>query len=522
MGEGNKRLSKRDAGSGLREYVDRGFLPEGILNYLALLGWGIAEDRDVFTMEEMAEAFDIRRVNPNPARFDLKKREAINAAHMRRISLEDMTERVVPFLVKAGRSVDDPPTDEGARPLLDAAMPLVDERINTLSESVDMLGFLFVDEDDFTRDPADVEKVLDDAGREVVQASYDALPALESTGRPRAIEAALRAKLVEELGLKPRNAFGPVRVAVTGRRISPPLFESLELLGRDRGPAISARRAVPLTPASRCRSRVSGRAAPAAVPPAAPGRPRRLVASGRGILLLAVMMVLVVPFLLQVALVLALVVSGESHPLSEALRLIDLSDPTPVGLAYINLALAALIPAAWFVTRAVHGLKPRWLTSVFPRMRWRFFVACLGLSFVALLATLVVSAVLPTTAAAGADTSMTPNAFDDTAKQFALVVLLLTPLQAAGEEYAFRGYLTQAFGGALPDLGRGRSGPAAAVRAGARRPERPGVLRPVRLRPGRGHPRGPHRRARGGHRDARAEQLAGLRLRSRSATWGRR
>jgi membrane protease YdiL (CAAX protease family) len=169
-----------------------------------------------------------------------------------------------------------------------------------------------------------------------------------------------------------------------------------------------------------------------------------------GIILLAVMMVLVVPFLLQVALVLALVVSGESHPLTESLRLIDISDPTPVGLAYINLALAALIPATWFVTRTIHGLKPRWLTSVLPRMRWRFFAACLGLSFVALFATLVVSAVLPTTAAAGADTSMTPNAFDDTAKQFALVVLFLTPLQAAGEEYAFRGYLTQAFGGLFP------------------------------------------------------------------------
>ena len=233
MGEGNKRLSKRDAGSGLSEYVDRGFLPEGILNYLALLGWGIAEDRDVFTMEEMAEAFDIQRVNPNPARFDLKKCEAINAAHMRRISLEDMTERVIPFLVKAGQLSDNPPTEK-ERARLDAAMPLVGERINTLSESVDMLGFLFVKEDDFTRDPADVEKVLDAAGLEVVQASYDALSALsESDWTTAAIEEALRAKLVEELGLKPRNAFGPVRVAVTGRRISPPLFESLELLGRD-------------------------------------------------------------------------------------------------------------------------------------------------------------------------------------------------------------------------------------------------------------------------------------------------
>jgi glutamyl-tRNA synthetase len=233
MGEGNKRLSKRDAGSGLSEYVDRGFLPEGILNYLALLGWGIAEDRDVFTMEEMAEAFDIQRVNPNPARFDLKKCEAINAAHMRRIGLDDMTERVIPFLVKAGYLSDNPPTEK-ERARLDAAMPLVGERINTLSESVDMLGFLFVKEDDFTRDPADVEKVLDATGLEVVQASYDALSALpEDDWTTVAIEEALRAKLVEELGLKPRNAFGPVRVAVTGRRISPPLFESLELLGRD-------------------------------------------------------------------------------------------------------------------------------------------------------------------------------------------------------------------------------------------------------------------------------------------------
>ena len=232
MGEGNKRLSKRDKGSGLSEYVERGFLPEGILNYLALLGWGIAEDRDVFTMDEMAEAFDIRRVNPNPARFDLKKCEAINAAHMRRLSVEEMTERVIPFLFRAGLT-DEPPTDK-ERARLDAAMPLVAERINTLSESVDMLRFLFVAEADFERDPEDVAKVLDESGREVVQASYDALSAVsEGDWTTAVIEEALRAKLVEELGLKPRNAFGPVRVAVTGRRISPPLFESLELLGRD-------------------------------------------------------------------------------------------------------------------------------------------------------------------------------------------------------------------------------------------------------------------------------------------------
>jgi glutamyl-tRNA synthetase len=228
MGEGNKRLSKRDKGSGLSEYVERGFLPEGVLNYLALLGWGISEDRDVFSMREMAEAFDIRRVNPNPARFDLKKCEAINAAHMRLLSVEDVTGRVVPFLAGAGL-VSDPPTVEQRR-LLEAAMPLVHERIGSLSEAVDMLGFLFRDKVEY--DDADVAALLDDEGRAVVRASRDALADLPDW-TTEAIEAALRQALVEDMGLKPRKAFGPVRVAITGRRVSPPLFESMELLGRD-------------------------------------------------------------------------------------------------------------------------------------------------------------------------------------------------------------------------------------------------------------------------------------------------
>jgi len=226
MGEGNRKLSKRDPGSGLLEYVDRGFLPEGLLNYLALLGWGIAEDRDVFTMQEMAEAFDVRRVNPNPARFDMKKLEAINSAHMRRISVPDMTERVIPFLAEAGY-VDEPVTS-AQRELLVAAMPLVHERINTLSEAVPMLGFLFVDEGSFT--PSDE---IGEGGRDVVRASYDALSGLDGW-TTEAIETSLRETLVDGMGLKPRNAFGPVRIAVTGSRVSPPLFESLELLGRER------------------------------------------------------------------------------------------------------------------------------------------------------------------------------------------------------------------------------------------------------------------------------------------------
>ncbi|GAA4103853.1 glutamate--tRNA ligase [Nocardioides kongjuensis] len=231
MGEGNKKLSKRDPEAHALAYRDQGYLPEGLLNYLALLGWAIAADRDIFSLEEMVEAFDITDVVANPARFDLKKCDAINTAHMRLLSIEEITHRVLPFLKRDG-VVSDPVTDADAQ-LLELAMPLVGERINKLSEASSMLGFLFVSEDDFEVDPEDAAKQIGEAGLPVLQASYDALVALP-TWSTDAIQTALQGALVDGLGLKPRNAFGPVRVAVTGRRISPPLFESMELLGRDR------------------------------------------------------------------------------------------------------------------------------------------------------------------------------------------------------------------------------------------------------------------------------------------------
>jgi glutamyl-tRNA synthetase len=231
MGQGNKKLSKRDPESNLLGYRERGFLPEGLLNYLALLGWAIAEDRDIFTMEEMVGAFRLERVNPNPARFDIKKAEAINATHLRALSVDDLTERMLPYLQDAG--VLPAEVDAADHELLRRAAPLVHERMTTLAEAVDMLGFLFVDDASFTRDPADVEKLLNQDGRTVTKAAYDALVDV-ATWDTASIEEALRAALIDGLGLKPRNAFGPVRVAITGRRVSPPLFESMELLGRDR------------------------------------------------------------------------------------------------------------------------------------------------------------------------------------------------------------------------------------------------------------------------------------------------
>ena len=143
-------------------------------------------------------------------------------------------------------------------------------------------------------------------------------------------------------------------------------------------------------------------------------------------------------------------------PVSDGVvALIDTNDVTPTSLAFLNLTLAAAIPVIWFVTLFLHGLRPRWVASVMPRLRWRWFVVALGLSVLALMATLVVSALLPTTAADGVAVTGRLNDFTATTRDFVLVVLLLTPLQAAGEEYLFRGYLTQALGGLVrsPRLG---------------------------------------------------------------------
>ena len=226
MGEGNKKLSKRDPQADALAYREAGFVPEGLLNYLALLGWAIAPDNDIFTLDEMVAAFDIVDVNPNPARFDLKKAEAINATHIRKLSLEELTHRVLPFLKDAG-VVSDPVSDADAQ-LLELAMPLIAERMNKLTEAVDMLGFLFVDEAEFTRTDD-----IDETGRDVVRQAYDAVAALDSWSTS-AIEEGLRTALIENAGLKPRVAFGPVRIAISGRKVSPPLFESMELLGRER------------------------------------------------------------------------------------------------------------------------------------------------------------------------------------------------------------------------------------------------------------------------------------------------
>ena len=236
LGEGTRKLSKRDPQSNLFHHRDRGFVPEGLLNYLALLGWSIAEDRDVFSMAEMTQAFDIADVNGNPARFDQAKADAINAEHLRLLPPEDFAARLVAYL--AGRGVvatgADGAPDGAQRAVVEAAAPLVQTRVQVLAEAVPMVAFLLTADGDLVVEADALATVTKDAAQSaaVLDAATTALGALAGFAAAD-VEAALRTAVVEGLGIKPKFAFGPLRVAVTGRRVSPPLFESMEILGRD-------------------------------------------------------------------------------------------------------------------------------------------------------------------------------------------------------------------------------------------------------------------------------------------------
>ncbi|SDQ28353.1 glutamyl-tRNA synthetase [Leucobacter chromiiresistens] len=231
LGEGNKKLSKRDPESNLLHHRSRGFIPEGLLNYLSLLGWSLAPDRDVFTSAEMVAAFDVADVNPNPARFDQKKADAINADHIRLLSEEDFGQRILPYLI-AGGALQIEPTEEQLATIA-KAVPLVQSRVTVLSEVVGMLGFLFTTAEQLQYADDALASLKDDAPQ-VLAAGIAALEAVPAEAWQTArIQEALQTALIDGLGLKPRVAFGALRVAASGRRVSPPLFESFELLGRE-------------------------------------------------------------------------------------------------------------------------------------------------------------------------------------------------------------------------------------------------------------------------------------------------
>jgi glutamyl-tRNA synthetase len=227
MGQDNAKLSKRNGEVSIAWYREQGFLPEAICNYLALLGWSPGDDKENIDMKELVELFTIERVNSSPARFDMKKLEAINGDKIRALSIEEFLSQSLPFLTKA--KVISGSAEEIQ--IVKSALPIIQERITKLSEIPQMLNFLFVKK--FTIDQSEVFKIRDKSAQQVLLTSAKRLQSLEEWNHGK-IEEILRLALIEELGLKPRVAFSAIRIAVTGSHISPPLFESMELLGKER------------------------------------------------------------------------------------------------------------------------------------------------------------------------------------------------------------------------------------------------------------------------------------------------
>ncbi|MCF8538783.1 MAG: glutamate--tRNA ligase [Candidatus Nanopelagicales bacterium] len=223
MGEGNKKLSKRDPESSLAMYREQGYLPAALLNYLALLGWSMGNDQEFFSLEDMARAFTLERVNPHPARFDLKKCTAINADWIRFIPPAELTDLLLPFLVRSEVLGNQPSQHE--LEILNKIVPLIQQRLEILSDAPALISFMFVDS--VSIDPT----LWTQDSAEVLERSIAAIEQV-TPWTAEQIQAALRESLVTELGLKPKVAFGPVRTAITGSKVSPPLFESMEILGQ--------------------------------------------------------------------------------------------------------------------------------------------------------------------------------------------------------------------------------------------------------------------------------------------------
>jgi glutamyl-tRNA synthetase len=213
LGTDGKKLSKRHGAQSVEDFREQGYIPEALVNFLARLGWAYDDKTEVFSREELVRLFSLDRVSSSPAVFDYEKLAWLNGVHLRNMPPEEYADRVLTYLREQGIDWDEE--------LVRRAAPLVQEKIEILAQFPDYVRFLF---EDVSPDPS----LLD--GR-VLEAAAATLAEVEPFD-VETIEAALRG-LAEQLELKPREAFQPIRVAVTGSKISPGLFESIELLGRD-------------------------------------------------------------------------------------------------------------------------------------------------------------------------------------------------------------------------------------------------------------------------------------------------
>jgi glutamyl-tRNA synthetase len=212
-GPDGKKLSKRHGAASVQELRDAGYLPAAVRNYLALLGWGAADDETILSTEQLVEQFDITRVQRNPARFDEQKLRWMNGRYLRELSIDELTRRLEEYTGRTG---------------LGPAVAISHEKIQTLADFWPLAGFIF---DGPADDPAAREKWLDEDGRGALSDARDALAALKDWDG-ESIEVALRG-VIEARHAKPKDVFQPIRVALAGTTVSPGIFETLTVLGRE-------------------------------------------------------------------------------------------------------------------------------------------------------------------------------------------------------------------------------------------------------------------------------------------------
>lgn len=222
------KISKRkNPAARLMWFKEQGYLPEAVRNFLQLLGYAGDDESDVKSFEDFVAEFSWAKVNTTGPIFDLKKLDWLNGAYIRGLSADELAGRIADYATLAGQWTD--PSERQLK-ILRQAVPIIQERLVLLSDALAQLDFLFATDDELTVDEAAVESLADNAA-DVLDA---AIAVTETVPFDAAsIQAGLRERVVEGMGIKPKFAFAPVRVAISGRKVSPPLFESMEILGRD-------------------------------------------------------------------------------------------------------------------------------------------------------------------------------------------------------------------------------------------------------------------------------------------------
>lgn len=229
LGSNNKKLSKRDGDVAINEYLDKGYLPEALLNFLALIGWGYDETTEIMTREELIERFDLKKISPSGGKFNVEKLNNFNGIYIRKLTPRELTERILPYMQRAGLVGETVSAEQ--RAYIEQLVPLIQERLVVLSEAPEFLRFFFEAPTSYDQALLVPKKLEPHTAQEAIGASIAALRELGEWDVP-VIEARLRA-LAEELGLKIGDLFMTLRVGATGSKVSPPLFETMHALGRD-------------------------------------------------------------------------------------------------------------------------------------------------------------------------------------------------------------------------------------------------------------------------------------------------